>query len=393
MRLFVLSVSLLLAPACFDWRALSAGDAGADGGITPHPAFAALAANTALDLGRYECADRVDPALSCASLSSAKLIYDPKGHRMLRIGTGGNDQSARTDVEELPLTSTDGGVPRWRSLYPSMTCAEMADAGPGPFRGVHPATGHARARGVNDLVALAGSVARREVMVLTSSSYSNPCDTWPAGGDDGVVGFNLSQLTWAPFTVSQDWYTLASAEEDPVSGKVLISGANSQAGAGGMWVVDPDTHAVLTFVGATAANGLPDVPSSGASLVYFPPRQSHFYFSNTALGVYEVFPNRDEWRMSRAEGHADDGGTAPGRQVMAYDSLARVFAGSVTDGVIHRFDPQAFTWSSQTMKVRSTAGASMGSMVGHLLDYDPVDDVFIFLADGPDGLRTWAYRP
>jgi putative transposon-encoded protein len=38
------------------------------------------------------------------------------------------------------------------------------------------------------------------------------------------------------------------------------------------------------------------------------------------------------------------------------------------------------------------AGSSVGTLAFHALDYDPVDNVFIFITDSASGRRTWAYR-
>ncbi|MGH8607314.1 MAG: hypothetical protein ACREX9_07835 [Gammaproteobacteria bacterium] len=58
----------------------------------------------------------------------------------------------------------------------------------------------------------------------------------------------------------------------------------------------------------------------------------------------------------------------------------------------HLFDPKTSEWRSLRMNVRSSSGASPGKVQAHMLDYHPVNNVFVFIASGPQGERTWAYR-
>ena len=63
--------------------------------------------------------------------------------------------------------------------------------------------------------------------------------------------------------------------------------------------------------------------------------------------------------------------------------MNRIIGGGIYKGKFYAFDPLTKRWTSQTIQ-----GGSPGSMVYHAIDYDPVDNVFIFIS----GRHTWAYR-
>jgi hypothetical protein len=149
-----------------DGGTASAHDAAADSGVTaddgatpvpttdaavvarpdPHPRLADIADNTAVDLGRYDtdCEARLGEGLRCRSIVSySRFNYDPFSHRLLMFG-GGHAATGRTDVDVFDLRTLT-----WASLYPSMTCAEIAVGDIDP-RGFHRATGHPVARHTYD---------------------------------------------------------------------------------------------------------------------------------------------------------------------------------------------------------------------------------------------------
>ncbi len=74
----------------------------------------------------------------------------------------------------------------------------------------------------------------------------------------------------------------------------------------------------------------------------------------------------------------------------AYDSKNHVIGGGVLNNTFYAFDPATNTWDSKVMQVVSSDGETPGSEVFHALDYDPVDNVYLFLSD--PHRRTWAYR-
>ncbi|MDD4891962.1 MAG: hypothetical protein PHU85_18740, partial [Phycisphaerae bacterium] len=67
----------------------------------------------------------------------------------------------------------------------------------------------------------------------------------------------------------------------------------------------------------------------------------------------------------------------------AYDASNKVIGGGVTNNRFYVFDPAKSTWASQEIQ-----GGKPGTMIYHCLAYDPVNNVYVFIAGG----KTWAYR-
>jgi hypothetical protein len=71
----------------------------------------------------------------------------------------------------------------------------------------------------------------------------------------------------------------------------------------------------------------------------------------------------------------------------AYDPVNKVIGGGPLRNVFYAFDPVSKAWAEQVIK-----GGTPGSIAFHAIDYDPVNNVFIFLTDRSSGNRTWAFR-
>jgi hypothetical protein len=76
----------------------------------------------------------------------------------------------------------------------------------------------------------------------------------------------------------------------------------------------------------------------------------------------------------------------------AYDPGHRVIGGNVRGSVFHTFDPIARSWARHPIEVPGRPDADVGTLTYHAIDFDPVSGVFVFIADGRGGRRTWAYR-
>jgi len=66
-----------------------------------------------------------------------------------------------------------------------------------------------------------------------------------------------------------------------------------------------------------------------------------------------------------------------------YDAKNHVIGGGVKDNRFYVFDPAGRAWNSKVIQ-----GARPGTMTFHCLAYNPVDDVYVFIANN----QTWAYR-
>jgi hypothetical protein len=75
----------------------------------------------------------------------------------------------------------------------------------------------------------------------------------------------------------------------------------------------------------------------------------------------------------------------------AYDAANQIIGGGIQDGLFYAYSPLTNTWTSNVMQT-DPPGSSVGTLAFHALDYDPINNVFIFITDGDSGRRTWAYR-
>jgi hypothetical protein len=355
------------------------------GGRVPSPRLADLPDNTALDLGPYDCMSRgFTEDMRCELITDySRLDYDPAMHRVLMFG-GGHAATGRTDVDVLDLETLT-----WSSLYPSMTCEEVMAQDLDP-RGFHRATGHPVARHTYDqnVVAIVGGAAR--LVMMSTEGFAGYCHRYDVA---------IRSVAWLPLApgvttwehseeFSLPWAYAACAEFDPVSGMILMLGSTAGAGEGGMWVIDPATGRSTTYVDAVAYP-----PTIDSNLVYYPPTDTMYAIeSSTPAIVWRMALDRADW-SGTTNAPITTTGTAPGgTRGYAYDQRNQVIGGALVDDTFHVFDPATATWSAERVEVMSDAGATPGTSMFHVLDYDPVDNVYIFLADGPMGRRTRAYR-
>ena len=86
------------------------------------------------------------------------------------------------------------------------------------------------------------------------------------------------------------------------------------------------------------------------------------------------------------------------------DDAAALAVGEFSSSDIYKhaafYSPHAGLWYLHTnvnnsMDTFAEDGgvADVGTMQAHTIDYDPHDDVFIFVTTLESGYRTWAYRP
>lgn len=361
------------------------GRGGGDGGgpFTPNPELDALADNTALDLGAYECASRMPQIADHCTLITdySRLNYDPYVHRVLMFG-GGHAATGRTDVDVLDPTTL-----AWTSLYPSMSCDDVALGDLDP-RGFHAATGHPVARHTYDQTIVAEVDGVGRLMMFSTEGFAGYCHQYDVAIQSvASLPLDAACTTWEHSEQLEiPWSYAIGIEFDPVSGMVIAIGNTAGAGEGGMWVWDPATQSVVTYVDEVAYDGI------AANLVYFPPNERMYYVSTDGI-VREIALDRANWAATTSTVVAAAGPVPPaGETGYAYDSRNQVIGGAVFDGTFHVFDPVARMWCADAMQVVSDEGAAIGTGTFHELDYDPVDNVYLLIADGPAGRRTWAYR-
>lgn len=349
-------------------------------GAGPHPKLAALADNTALDLGRYVCNQPPDNPADCETITDySRLVYDRFNHQLLMFG-GGHAATHRTDVDVFDLEAL-----RWASAYPSTPCSAMRVANVGP-RAEWRSSGHPIARHTYDMFLMADNVKR--VLLLGSTTGIGVCLERPPGQNDpymiaGKIGvYDPVEKSWSySAAATGGWMTYAAAEYDPPSGQVVIIDYHS------LWTYDPVKQTAI-WQQASRREEL----RYAKNLIYFPPNQKMYYIADGS-DVFEVELNRSHFswsRITRVSGIKGDIPKLP-ETGFAYDAVNRVIGGGIVNGVFHAYDPATRTWTARTIQ---TAGAerSVGSVAFHALDYDPVNNVFLFISDYESGRRTWAYR-
>jgi hypothetical protein len=383
----------------------SAGAAGAaggpDGGVkVPGPACAAasnaqpnamlagLADNTAIDLGAFTCTTPQGDGNSCTRVTDySGMVFDCKGHRLLMFG--GGHATTYTDT----VFSFDFATLKWTELYAPTPCTAavmnlanynrpdtMWTAGPaGPYP--RPLSRHtydlnAYIDTLDEFLLLLGPNGDSTTCPPGSTSYTY------ANVEGHVSHFDLAKGTWSASAVTAGNGRLANdypaSEVDPVTKKVLI------VGRGGLFVYDPVARTRQIAIDNYNANVFGTDPGYANHLTYFPPNDRFYYFER-GKGVRELIVNRQDFSKSSFLPFAVTG-TAPthGEPGYDYDSKNQIIGGAVDSGQFHVFDPVAKTWQTLTMQ-----GATGQTQSFHALSYDPVNNVFVFVADSR---HTYAYR-
>ncbi len=346
-----------------------------------NPSLAALPDNTAIDLGKYKSHPlKPDGETHPIRITDySRFTYDCSNHQMLLFG-GGHASTPRTDVDVFSFTTLT-----WKSAYAPTPVRDLRMANRDAERGCWMSTGHPIARHTYDAMPFAENTGELILMHWVNAR------AYFTEGDDYI----LRKVKIAHYDpVKKHWrYSQAdtagfeeciACEYDPESG--LIVGLDR----GALWTYDPVSQ-VKTRRMSTV--GLP--LGYDNNLVYFPPTKKMYLFNRKAE-IFEVTLDRHHWPASTVAlltgvtgekpnaGDTDDTG-------FAYDSANQIIGGGVAGGRFFAFDPLARTWIAKVIATQPP-GASVGSVACHCLDYDPVDNVFIFLTSHRSGARTWAYR-
>ncbi|MEQ1506918.1 MAG: hypothetical protein ABMB14_32120, partial [Myxococcota bacterium] len=356
--------------------------------FTPNPALTGLADNTALDLGTFACTEV--GGSPCAQVTDySGFVYDANHHRFLMFG-GGHATTMTDTVFAFDLDATL----TWSELYPPTPCDRMTADNLDPVAGawVSGAGGpFPRPVSVHTYDQTAFVPALDQFVLISRLFSGGSCNE--VGNDIGgpLASYDLATGDWS-FTTAYvtDGATIDATEFDPVSGLIVTLGGS------GLGLYDPSTEAYDHAVDAYAGGGL---TTSGGDpigfselgyanhLVYFPPTDAFWYFDRGGA-TWELRLDRADPTRSTLDRVATTGPFPPHQEPgYAYDSHARIIGGAVTDDTFYAFDPATATWTSQRVD-----GGSPGTQAFHALNYDPVNNVFVFVTGYPDGFHTWAYR-
>ena len=344
-------------------------------------------------LGQYN----PPPLVGCGQYSGhitdySRFSYDSTNNQMLMFG-GGHASTPRDDVDVLNLNA--GSSLDWNSAYSSTPVADMIESNFNGTTGAWISTGHPRTRHTWDMMPFIPDTG--ELTLLYSTGLQSNCEFHPVEGD--TFWADHPGLGWAYNPVTKIWRTIPidpalwgandlerpSAEYDPVSHKVIILNRS------GLYVYDPSNE-TASKVKSISMGEL----GIAQNMVYFPPNGKMYYVEDNG-DVFEVTLDRNNFANSTIVQVTGVTGTPPsgGETGWAYDSTDQIIGGGINNSTFYSFDPVAKTWTAEAM-VSDTVGKVIGTQSFHALDYDPVDDVFVFISlpegQSIDNQGTWAYR-
>jgi hypothetical protein len=297
------------------------------------------------------------------------MTYDEHNHRLLMFGGG----HATTFTDTIYAFSFE--TLQWKALYKptpqkfykpeNMDKGFWKSGGEGPYP--RPIGRH-----TYDLLIVPDH--RKEFLLLRDGC--GPSGVAPGIGYFGGAGgaYDFATGKWEQFPVPFGSYG-AVAEYDPVSKKII--------GVAGQKIFLFDTDSRKTQVILDDISDKHKVTGYSGTLVYYPPDQKMYAIPST-MAVWSLTLDRADFRKSKIDKITTTGDAAPASEcAFAYDAARKVFGGGINANKFYNFDPSKSAWSTEEIK-----GAQPGSMTFHCLSYDPVDNVYIFIA----GVHTYAYR-
>jgi hypothetical protein len=376
--------------ASLSWNASAAETAAR---AQPHPSLASLPGNTVKDLGPYTCTEvQGEPPGRCRLVTDySAMVYDRNRHRMVVFG-GGHTSTNYDSLNTFDLASL-----KWVEEYPPTPCTAITapnfDAakglwrsGPGP--GPYP---RAAARHTTDQLVILGD----ELIVLAYVEGNGPCSSLPKytsydfTAQSKVSHYDFRARSWS-FHAAEGGQQWPGTAYDPVSNKIALLGVV------GLEIYDPVSKSKTRPIDLTRVYGvknekggtLQNLLRYNNNLVYYPPNRKMYYFEAAARQVYELDLNRADFTKSTIT-RLETTGTPPPSAPMgyAYDPVSRTIGGGPVQNTFYTFDPGSKAWKGQTVQ-----GGTPGSVAFHAIDYDPVNNVFVFITDQAGGRRTWAYR-
>jgi hypothetical protein len=365
------------------------GSTGGAGPFAPNPQLEGLGEGSALDLGEFSCTTPAgeEPGYCFGITDYSGITYDPRNHQILAFG-GGHATTMTDSVVALELS----GPLQWKSLYEPTPCEKMTadnldsalgawkagDSGPYP----RPLSAH-----TYDLIAAAPD--QNEFVLLGRLFTGGTCNGVGNDVAGPIAHYDLAGGQWSFGAPGSDAFQsgIASAEFDPVSRKFVSLGSERFA------IYDPSTREMQVVASELPSNlgSVVSLDTLGYSndMVYHPPTDTFYYFlRGNPVRTFALVFNRNDPAQSTLDEVTTSGPTSPHDEPgYDYDAKTQTLGGGVKDSMIYRFDPQTAAWTSHQIP------GNPGSQAFRALSYDPVNHVFVFIADIPSGRHTWAYRP
>jgi hypothetical protein len=340
-------------------------------GFNQNPTLAGLADNTAKDLGSYtaQCADSSGDPDYCRRYGDySRFTYDSDHHQILFFG-GGHSSTMRDDVDVFSFADLT-----WTGAYKSTQCSQMTSI---TNEGLWQSTGHPVARHTYDQLTYAPNVGR---LIMTIGVYgAGYCGTYGGCGEwcgGKILFYDPEAKTWTAQNSGNNGAHVWADEYDPVSGRII------SAGRQGLRSYDPVNDVKTAHQSSSVISGYAN------NMVYFPPNDKFYYFGRgTPTAVWEITPNRSNWNASTVVPVTGMSGS-PGSQETgwAYDTVNHIIGGAIRDGKFYAYNPLTKAWTAMTMQGDAVSSTTCYS---HCIDYDPVDNVFIFYARD---YHTYAYK-
>ena len=363
-----------------------------------------LADNTALNLGVFTCTNPSQPGANCQKVTDfSGMVYDQNNYQILMFGGG----HATTMTDTVFVFNFD--TLEWTEEYPPTPCSSMSasvyDKAIGAWT-AGPAGPYPRPISRHTAGSLIFTPNTNELIVTNGAGgTSNSCPILDENGDNystytrgKIAHYDLNAKTWSfsqadTFTGRNPYYSSHGSEYDPVSGKVVMLGTLA------LEIYDPITrekHRAIDGGRGTAWYSWGKGMVDGGNLVYYPPNDRMYYFAMDSDEVWEVILDRNDFSKTVITklditgnypvGPTGGGWPANSRKspAYAYDSVNEIIGGRITDNVFYAFDPKTYIWTSHIIQ-----GGSPGSKTFYALEYDPVNNVFIFLTENRE---TWVYR-
>ena len=337
-----------------------------------------LAPNQAINLGPYPCTGP-EPFPKCQNITDfSSMVYDAKRQQIVMFG-GGHAATFTDTVARLDLNSLS-----WSELYPHTPCAAMDKANHDVVNGAWLAGGagpypRPTSRHSYDMLAIVND----ELVLLAGEQPSNGTCA-PQGlitklSHTAIAHYDLNNNSWQ-FTQTPTFKFFPGTAVDPVTQEIVLISQREIA------VYNPRTRTKRQLASVSLAAGIEN------SLVYYPPLDAFYYFARRGKEVHsKVFKaqpirSADDTHIIDIiiEPVATTGQASPNRRGYAYDSQQHLIGGGIADNRFYVFDPMSNHWQS-----RYILGGSPIETAHHALVFDPVNNIYIFIAKHHD---TWAFR-
>ncbi len=334
--------------------------------------------NTAMDLGEFFCENHPEGEGESAATCSfsvtdySGMVYDEHHHQMLMFG-GGHAATMTDDVYKFDLNTLT-----WSGSYQPTSCPDMAVENYIEETASWTATGHPVSRHTYDMMVVTNEA---ELVLLAPGGTTGGmlCAQGDIGSSSsaGLAHFQPDTNEWILSDAELPWGKLAASELDPTTGWAIIVTDFY------FYVFDLNTKTIVDIFSHGQA------VSYAKNMVYYPPTDKMYYILD-GNNIFELTLDRENIQNSSFVLLDDVQGDIPDLREtgFAYDSANQVIGGAVKNGGFYTFNPQNQTWSQHIMNVAESS-ESPSSMLFHVLDYDPINNVFIFI---DENRHTYAYR-